>query len=86
MLEGLKLNKPTAKQLEPVRPKFNFDTARRANGSVKKIDWLEGKTQVQVVDMWKRAHCRKKLTIEEAAKFEEVKYYLKNKFNMELPK
>jgi len=84
MLEGIKI-KIQQVQVQ-AKPKLNFNTNRRAEGNVNKIAWLEDKTVTQVVDMWKKAHSRKKLTQEETTKFEEVKYYLKNKFNIEVPK
>lgn len=86
-LEGLKLRKPIKKLVEePKKKKFNFGTMTRAEGSVKDIAWLEDVSKAQLVYWWKIAQTRKQLTKEEIAKMKDVKYYLKNKFNVEVPK
>ena len=87
MLEGLKLRAVKKKAPEPEKKKrFNFGTVKRAKGEVKEIDWLKDVSKSQLVHWWKIASSRKKLSEIEKKKFEQVKYYLKNKFNVELPR
>ncbi len=88
MLEGLKL-KPIKRKIvakEPIKKKkFNFKTISRANGNVNDVEWLNNKTKEQLVHLWKIGHIRKKLDEEDSKKFKEICYYLRAKFNVEVP-
>lgn len=85
-LEGLKLRKPKPKVAEEPKQKFNFNTVRRAEGSVKTPAWLKGVPMTQLVHWWKIAISKKKLTVEETEKLKDVKHILKNKYNVEFPR
>ena len=81
----MKLRKPIKKPkvVEDEPKKFNFNTTKRATGSVKVIDWLEDKTVDEIADLWKLGHVAKNMTPEEKQKFKDIKYYLKSKYGLE---
>ena len=84
-LEGLKLKpiKQKPKKVEVETKKFNFNTSKRANGSVRTIPWLEDKSVDEIADLWKLGHVARNMTPEELEKFKDIKYYLKSKYGLE---
>jgi hypothetical protein len=86
MLEGLKLKKIKKTVKAEPKKKFNFKTTRRAEGAVKEVDWLKDKTKQELVFLWKIGHVQRRLSEAEQKKFSQIKYYLKSKFNVEIPK
>jgi hypothetical protein len=68
---------------EPKKPKFNFNTNRKAVKEAKRyVPELDGKTREQLVHAWKILHSRKKLSAEDKQMFEDIKMYLKTKFSI----
>ena len=86
MLEGLKLKVPKKREIKEEKKSKGliFNLEKRVNGVVKSIEWLEDKTVNELADLWKIGHIQLKMSEEDQRKFEDIKYYLKNKFGVKV--